>query len=72
MPFLHIEMSNGKSRRISFLLQATKAASDAWKSMSLEEKAKYTRRAREVWDNYLSTAPVRTPKPRKQVGYSLW
>lgn len=35
--------------------------------MSLEEKAKYTMRAREVWDNYLSTAPTRTPKPRKQV-----
>ncbi|XP_024928861.3 uncharacterized protein LOC107416263 isoform X1 [Ziziphus jujuba] len=50
----------------SGLKAATKAASDAWKSMSLEEKAKYTRRAREVWDNYLSTAPVRTPKPRKQ------
>lgn len=37
--------------------------------MSLEEKAKYTNRAREVWDNYLSTAPARTPKPRKQVKY---
>ncbi|XP_015583002.2 uncharacterized protein LOC8268630 [Ricinus communis] len=50
----------------SGLKAATKVASDAWKSMSLEEKAKYTRRAREVWDNYLSTAPARTPKPRKQ------
>ncbi|XP_021832077.1 uncharacterized protein LOC110772022 isoform X1 [Prunus avium] len=50
----------------SGLKAATKAASDAWKSMSLEEKAKYTMRAREVWDNYLSTAPTRTPKPRKQ------
>nr|XP_023895194.1 protein MAIN-LIKE 1-like isoform X2 [Quercus suber] len=50
----------------SGLKAATKAASDAWKSMSLEEKAKYTNRAREVWDNYLSTAPARTPKPRKQ------
>uniref|UniRef100_A0A5B7BKE3 Uncharacterized protein n=1 Tax=Davidia involucrata TaxID=16924 RepID=A0A5B7BKE3_DAVIN len=50
----------------SGLKAATKAASDAWKSMSLEEKAKYTRRAREVWDNYLSTAPPRVPKPRKQ------
>ncbi|GMY24259.1 E3 ubiquitin-protein ligase SINA-like 10 [Fagus crenata] len=50
----------------SGLKPATKAASDAWKSMSLEEKAKYTNRAREVWDNYLSTAPARTPKPRKQ------
>ncbi|GAV75817.1 HMG_box domain-containing protein/Sina domain-containing protein/PMD domain-containing protein [Cephalotus follicularis] len=50
----------------SGLKAATKAASDAWKSMSLEEKAKYTRRAREVWDSYLSTAPIRTIKPRKQ------
>ncbi|KAG5227251.1 RING/U-box and TRAF domain [Salix suchowensis] len=50
----------------SGLKAATKAASDAWKSMSLEEKAKYTKRAREVWDSYLSTAPARTPKPRKQ------
>ncbi|KAJ6752823.1 E3 UBIQUITIN-PROTEIN LIGASE SINA-LIKE 2 [Salix koriyanagi] len=31
----------------SGLKAATKAASDAWKSMSLEEKAKYTKRARE-------------------------
>ncbi|XP_068335071.1 uncharacterized protein [Pyrus communis] len=50
----------------SGLKTATKAASDAWKSMSLDEKEKYTRRSREVWDNYLSTAPTRTPKPRKQ------
>ncbi|RXH90552.1 hypothetical protein DVH24_035316 [Malus domestica] len=53
----------------SGLKAATKAASDAWKSMSLDEKEKYTRRAREVWDNYLSTAPTRTPKPRKQLFY---
>lgn len=52
-----------------YAFQATKAASDAWKSMSVEEKAKYTRRAREVWDNYLSTAPARVPKPRRQVKY---
>lgn len=57
---------------MNFLLQATKAASDAWKLMSLEEKAKYARQAREVWDKHLSTAPARTPKPRKQVGFSLW
>ncbi|KAK9266010.1 hypothetical protein L1049_010747 [Liquidambar formosana] len=50
----------------SGLKAATRAASDAWKSMSIEEKAKYTRRAREVWENYLSTAPARAPKPRKQ------
>ncbi|XP_052204591.1 uncharacterized protein LOC127809656 [Diospyros lotus] len=50
----------------SGLKAATKAASDAWKSMSVEEKAKYTRRAREVWDNYLSSAPARVPKPRRQ------
>lgn len=56
---------------MNFLLQATKAASDAWKSMSLEEKAKYARKAREVWDNYLSTVPARTPKPRKQVDFSF-
>ncbi|XP_021297258.1 uncharacterized protein LOC110426366 [Herrania umbratica] len=50
----------------SGLKAATKAASDAWKLMSTEEKEKYTRRAREVWDSYLSTAPARIPKPRKQ------
>ncbi|GFS36895.1 hypothetical protein Acr_00g0048580 [Actinidia rufa] len=50
----------------SGLKAATKAASDAWKSMSVEEKAKYAKRAREVWDNYLSTAPARVPKPRRQ------
>ncbi|KAK3218374.1 hypothetical protein Dsin_012344 [Dipteronia sinensis] len=50
----------------SGLKAATKAASDAWKSMSHEEKAKYTRHAREVWDDYLSAAPARIPKPRKQ------
>ncbi|XP_058228340.1 uncharacterized protein LOC131336489 isoform X4 [Rhododendron vialii] len=53
----------------SGLKAATKAASDAWKSMSVEEKAKYTRRAREVWDNYLSTAPARVSKPRRQLFY---
>lgn len=47
--------------------QATRAASDAWKVMTLEEKSKYTKRAREVWDDYLSSAPAREPKPRKQV-----
>ena len=51
------------------MLQATKAASEVWKSMSLDEKAKYTSYAREVWDNYLSAAPTRTSKPRKQVIY---
>lgn len=49
------------------LIQATKAASDAWKLMSPDEKAKYTTRAREVWDKYLSATPARTPKPRRQV-----
>lgn len=51
------------------LIQATKAASDAWKLMSPEEKSKYTNRAREVWDKYLSTSPARVPKPRRQVFY---
>ncbi|XVF81996.1 hypothetical protein PTKIN_Ptkin16aG0007600 [Pterospermum kingtungense] len=50
----------------SGLKAATKAASDAWKLMNVEEKEKYTRRAREVWDDYLSSAPARIPKPRKQ------
>lgn len=50
----------------SGLKVATKAASAAWKVMSLEEKEKYTKRAREVWDDYLSSAPAREPKPRKQ------
>ncbi|KAG7943042.1 hypothetical protein I3843_15G019500 [Carya illinoinensis] len=50
----------------SGLKAATKAASDAWKCMGFEEKAKYTNHAREVWDNYLSTTTARTPKPRKQ------
>ncbi|KAF4356800.1 hypothetical protein F8388_000603 [Cannabis sativa] len=50
----------------SGLKAATKAASEVWKSMSLEEKAKYTSRAREVWDNYLSAAPTRPSKPRNQ------
>ncbi|KAH7850825.1 hypothetical protein Vadar_003433 [Vaccinium darrowii] len=49
----------------SGLKAATKAASDAWKSMSVEEKSKYTRRAREVWDDYLSAAPSCVPKPRR-------
>ncbi|KAJ0954441.1 putative chromatin remodeling & transcriptional activation HMG family [Helianthus annuus] len=50
----------------SGLKVATKAASDAWKVMTSEEKSKYTIRAREVWNDYLSTAPAREPKPRKQ------
>ncbi|PON58497.1 E3 ubiquitin-protein ligase SIN-like [Trema orientale] len=50
----------------SGLKAATKAASEVWKSMSLEDKAKYTTRARQVWDNYLSAAPARASKPRKQ------
>ncbi|CAI9282696.1 unnamed protein product [Lactuca saligna] len=50
----------------SGLKVATRAASDAWKVMTLEEKSKYTKRAREVWDDYLSSAPAREPKPRKQ------
>ncbi|OMO75897.1 Seven-in-absentia protein, sina [Corchorus capsularis] len=50
----------------SGLKAATKAASDAWKVMSAEDKEKYTQRSREVWDNYLSTIPARIPKPRKQ------
>ncbi|XP_062107483.1 uncharacterized protein LOC133818563 isoform X2 [Humulus lupulus] len=50
----------------SGLKAATKAASEVWKSMCLEEKAKYTSRAREVWDNYLSAAPARPSKPREQ------
>nr|XP_043617979.1 uncharacterized protein LOC122589718 isoform X2 [Erigeron canadensis] len=50
----------------SGLKVATKAASDAWKVMTLKAKAKYTKRAREVWDDYLSSAPAREPKPRKQ------
>ncbi|XP_076940624.1 uncharacterized protein LOC143609873 [Bidens hawaiensis] len=45
---------------------ATKAASDAWKVMTVQEKEKYTKRAREVWDDYLSSTPAREPKPRKQ------
>ncbi|KAL3525506.1 hypothetical protein ACH5RR_013878 [Cinchona calisaya] len=50
----------------SGLKAATKAASDAWKLMSPEEKEKYTTRAREVWDKYLSASPARAPKPRRQ------
>lgn len=50
----------------SGLKVATRAASEAWKVMTLEEKSKYTKRAREVWDDYLSSAPAREPKPRKQ------
>ncbi|PON77456.1 E3 ubiquitin-protein ligase SIN-like [Parasponia andersonii] len=50
----------------SGLKAATKAASVVWKSMSLEDKAKYTTRARQVWDNYLSAAPASASKPRKQ------
>ncbi|KAG4983874.1 hypothetical protein JHK87_028623 [Glycine soja] len=48
------------------LKAATKAASNAWKSMSLEEKEKYARHAREVWDGYLSSGAAPNPKPRKQ------
>uniref|UniRef100_A0A494G9L8 Uncharacterized protein n=1 Tax=Solanum lycopersicum TaxID=4081 RepID=A0A494G9L8_SOLLC len=33
---------------------ATKVASDAWKLMGPEEKVKYSTRARDVWDKYLS------------------
>ncbi|KAK9054194.1 hypothetical protein SSX86_025272 [Deinandra increscens subsp. villosa] len=50
----------------SGLKVATRAASDAWKVMTLEEKSKYTKRAKEVWNDYLSSAPAREPKPRKQ------
>ncbi|KAI5684348.1 hypothetical protein M9H77_05576 [Catharanthus roseus] len=50
----------------SGLKAATKAASDAWKLMSPDEKAKYTNRAREVWDKYLSSTPARAPKPKRQ------
>ncbi|XP_076946320.1 uncharacterized protein LOC143617738 [Bidens hawaiensis] len=50
----------------SGLKVATKAASDAWKVMTVQEKEKYTKRAREVWDDYLSSTPAREPKPRKQ------
>jgi len=39
--------------------------------MGPEEKAKYTTRAREVWDKYLSSAPARAPKPRRQVKLPL-
>jgi len=35
--------------------------------MSLEEKEKYARHAREVWDGYLSSGAAPNPKPRKQV-----
>ncbi|KAJ4829759.1 hypothetical protein Tsubulata_027864, partial [Turnera subulata] len=52
--------------RVLLILNATKAASDAWKSMSVEEKERYTKRAREMWDNYLSNAPARSPRRRKQ------
>ncbi|KAK7343916.1 hypothetical protein VNO77_13039 [Canavalia gladiata] len=50
----------------SGLKAATKAASDAWKSMSIEEKEKYTKHAREAWDGYLSSGAAPVPKPRKQ------
>ncbi|KAK7391471.1 hypothetical protein VNO78_19887 [Psophocarpus tetragonolobus] len=45
---------------------ATQAASNVWKLMSLEEKQKYTRHAREVWDGYLSSGAVPESKPSKQ------
>lgn len=60
-----------KGDLLLLLIQATKAASDAWKLMSPDEKAKYTTRAREVWDKYLSATPPRTPKPRRQVALLL-
>ncbi|XP_071707095.1 uncharacterized protein [Rutidosis leptorrhynchoides] len=50
----------------SGLKAATKAASDAWKVMTVQEKEIYAKRAREVWDDYLSSTPAREPKPRKQ------
>ncbi|PWA54567.1 Aminotransferase-like mobile domain-containing protein [Artemisia annua] len=50
----------------SGLKSATKAASNAWKVMSLQEKEIYAKRAREVWDDYLSSTPAREPKPKKQ------
>ncbi|KAJ7970533.1 E3 ubiquitin-protein ligase SIN-like [Quillaja saponaria] len=50
----------------SGLKAATKAASEAWKSMSHEEKERYSRHAREVWDEYISSTPARTRKPQKQ------
>jgi len=41
--------------------------------MSLEEKEKYARHARKVWDGYLSSgAAAPEPKPRKQVILSTW
>ncbi|TKY51698.1 E3 ubiquitin-protein ligase SINA 10 [Spatholobus suberectus] len=45
----------------SGLKAATKAASNAWKSMSLEEKEKYARCAGEVWDGYLSSGAAPAP-----------
>ncbi|XP_027363139.1 uncharacterized protein LOC113870841 isoform X2 [Abrus precatorius] len=50
----------------SGLKAATKAASDVWKSMSLEEKEKYSKHAREAWDGYLSSGAAPVPKPKKQ------
>ncbi|KAH7850887.1 hypothetical protein Vadar_004208 [Vaccinium darrowii] len=50
----------------SGLKAATKANFDAWKSMTVEVKSKYNRRALEVWDDYLKAAPARVPKPRIQ------
>nr|XP_043632715.1 uncharacterized protein LOC122603924 isoform X2 [Erigeron canadensis] len=34
--------------------------------MTAQQKEKYTKRAREVWDDYLSSTPAREPKPKKQ------
>lgn len=50
----------------SGLKNATKAASDAWKLLSPDEKAKYTTRSRDMWDKYFSSTPARSPKPRRQ------
>lgn len=61
-----IKEYNASHPESSGLKVATKAASNAWKVMSLEEKEIYTKRAREVWDDYLSSTPAREPKPRKQ------
>ncbi|CAI9110607.1 OLC1v1010663C1 [Oldenlandia corymbosa var. corymbosa] len=51
---------------LSGLKAATKAASDVWKLMSPDEKAKYASRSREVWDKYLGTSPARVPKTKHQ------
>ncbi|KAJ7970624.1 E3 ubiquitin-protein ligase [Quillaja saponaria] len=48
------------------LKAAAKAASEAWKSMSHEEKETNSRHGCEVWDEYISSTPARTRKPQKQ------